>query len=284
MRILVTGAGGLIGRFAAARFARRHEVVALRRPELDVTDATAIRRMVAEVRPSLLINCAVLQVDNSERDPDLARAVNVDGPRFLAESAASSGAEIVHFGSQYAFRGEPVGRAPYTVWDEPDPVNVYGETKVAGERAVLRACARSYIVRTSWVYGRGKESFLCTVADDLRNGKRVRAIEDIWSCTTYVEDLLDRLTEILARGHYGNYHVVNEGACSYYEFALEAGRLLGLDAARVDSLIEVVKESAMERAAARPRFTPMRCVLSEELGFAPMRHWRDALAAYVGRA
>jgi dTDP-4-dehydrorhamnose reductase len=173
---------------------------------------------------------------------------------------------------------------PYTIKDEPKPVNVYGKTKVAGEAAVREACARSYIIRTSWVYGSGKNSFLCTVHDDLRVDKKVRAIDDIWSSTTYVADLIDRVMEIHAAGRYGTYHVVNEGICSYYEFAIEAGRLLGLSRERIDSTIEITHERDMKRIAARPRYTPLRCLLSEELGLPPMRDWREALAAYVKKA
>src|SRR5690606_17815080 len=113
------------------------------------------------------------------------------------------GAEMVHFSTQYAFVGEPADRAPYTIEDEPQPVNVYGTSKVAGEQAVRAACARSYIVRTSWVYGSGKNSFLCTVHEELKAGRKVRAIDDIWSSTTYVGDLIVRTLEILRARRYG---------------------------------------------------------------------------------
>ena len=160
----------------------------------------------------MIMNCAVLQVDESERDLAKAQAINVDGPCYLAEAASEVGAEIVHFSTQYAFAGEPLERAPYTIKDEPNPVNVYGRTKVAGEAAVRNACARSYIVRTSWVYGSGKKSFLCDVHHDLRAGKKVRAIDDIWSSTTYVADLIDRVMKIRTLGRYGTYQVVTPRA------------------------------------------------------------------------
>jgi len=147
--------------------------------------------------------------------------------------------------------------------------------------AVRAACARSYIVRTSWVYGRGKKSFLCVVHGDLRAGKKVRAIDDIWSSTTYVADLIERVMAIGATGRYGTYHVVNAGVCTYYEFALEAGRLLGLPRDRIDSLVEITHESDMKRIAVRPRYTSLRCLMFEQLGLPPMRDWRAALAAYV---
>jgi len=236
---------------------------------------------VFDGRFSLVVNCAVLQVDASEANPGKAQAVNIEGPRNLAAAANKVGAELVHFSTQYAFAGEPIGRRPYTVDDETGPVNVYGRTKLAGEEAVKEKCARSYLIRTSWVYGSGKNSFLCTVYNDLCAGKRVRAIDDVWSSTTYVKDLIDRLLLILRAGCHDTYHVVNEGVLSYYEFALEAGRLAGLNREKLEPLIEIVKEADMKRPAARPRYTPLRCLNSEKLGFPPMRQWRDALAAYV---
>jgi len=281
MKILVTGAAGLVGSHVAQKLARDHDVLALKHGDLDITDRDAVSHFVSDVKPSLIVNCAVVQVDESEQNPAKAQAVNVEGPRFLAEAANILGAEVIHFGTQYTFDGEPLGRPAYTIEDEPRPVNTYGKTKIAGEEGVRQACARSYIIRTSWVYGSGKNSFLCTVHDDLRAGKRVRAIVDIWSCTTYVEDLIDRILQILDNGRYGTYHIVNAGVCSYYEFALEAGRLVGLSRDQVDLLIETVKEAEMQRSAVRPRYTPMGCLLSEKLGLPPMRDWRTALADYI---
>ena len=281
MKVLVTGAAGLIGSHLAQRFGADHDVLAVTRKNLDITNQAAVRSCVAAERPSLLVNCAVVQVDESEQNPAKAAAVNLEGARFVAEAAAQFGAEIIQFSTQYAFDGENIGRAPYTIKDQPSPVNIYGKTKVAAEEAVRVACAQSYIVRTSWVYGSGKDSFLCTVHNDLGSGKGVRAIDDVWSSTTYVEDLIDRCSEILRLHHYGTYQIVNEGVCSYYDFALEAGRLARLDKEQLGSLIEVVHERDMQRIAPRPRYTPMRCLLSEEVGLRPMRHWRDALADYV---
>jgi dTDP-4-dehydrorhamnose reductase len=281
MRVLITGAGGLIAHHFAERLSREHEVLPLKRGDLDITDKTAVHRRVSDFRPGLIINGAVVQVDEAEANRPRAQAVNVDGPRFLAEAAQGIGAEVIHFSTQYAFEGEPLGRAPYTTADEPRPINHYGRSKLAGEAAVRESCPRSYIIRTSWVYGRGKDSFLCTVHSDLRAGKLVRAIDDIWSSTTYVQDLIARCLEIIERGRHGTYHVVNQGICSYYEFALEAGALVGLSRAQIDPLVEITHECDMKRSAARPRYTPLRCLLSESLGFLPMPHWREALARYV---
>jgi dTDP-4-dehydrorhamnose reductase len=281
VKILITGAAGLVGSHLARRLSREYDVAALKHTDFDITDRAAVHRVVADVRPALIFNCAVLQVEESEKNPAMAQSINAVGPGYLAEAATEAGAEIVQFSTQYAFDGEPIGRAPYTTDDEPQPVNVYGQTKVAGEQAVRQACVRSYIVRTSWVYGSGKSSFLCNVHEHLRAGKQVRAIDDIWSSTTYVKDLIDRCLEILRTRRYATYHVVNAGVCTYYEFALEAGRLLGLTRADIDPLIEITHERDMSRIAARPRYTPLRCLVSEEIGLTPMRDWHEALAAYV---
>lgn len=283
MKVLITGAAGLVGSHLAVTLGREHQVTALTHAELDITDRDAVHRCVNHVRPEVIFNCAVLQVDDSERDPAKAEAVNVNGPRYLAEAAGAVGADIVQFGTQYVFAGEPVDRPLYTVEDELRPVNVYGQTKAACEQAVRETCVKSYVIRTSWVYGSSKASFLCTAYSDLRAGRRIPAIDDIWSSTTYVLDLIDRCIEIIRTRHYATYHIVNSGVCSYYDFALEAGRLAGLGRDEVDSLVEIVHERDMKRIAPRPRYTPLRCLVSEKLGLPPMRDWRDALAAYVSR-
>jgi dTDP-4-dehydrorhamnose reductase len=281
MKIAITGAAGLDGRHLAERLAVRHDVRSLKHAELDVTDGPGVLRLVAGERPQLIINCAVVGVDECERDPVKARAVNVGGPKNLAEAAAAEGAETIHFSSNYLFDWKETGREPYTADDEVRPLNAYGRTKLEGEEAVRLAAPRGYIIRTSWVCGQGKDSFLGTAAKRLNSGKAVRAITDTWAKTTYVEDLVSRVEEILIYRRYGTYHLVNEGVCSYYHFAREAARLVGLSEDEANRLIEPAREDETGREAIRPRYTPMRCLLSEDLGLSPMRGWREALAAYV---
>ena len=282
MKTFITGSGGLVGGALSRRLARGGgEVLALRRADLDVTDAAAVERLVKSERPNLVVNCAVLGVDECERDPEAARAVNTEAPRALAAAAADVGAEFLHFSTNYVFDGE--AREPYGECDEPRPVNVYGRTKEEGERAAFEANPRGYVVRTSWVFGAGKESFLSTAHRELSAGRGVRAISDTWASVTYVEDLVSRVEEILSAGRHGPYHVANDGVCTYEDFAREAARLAGLDDDETARLVETVTESQVRRPARRPRYTPLRCMTSAELGLPPLRHWREALAAYVSQ-
>lgn len=281
MKIIITGAGGFVGKELARVFASDHQVTALNHQALDITDREAVNRFITEAQPDLVINCAVLGVDVCEADPALAEAVNVAGPTFLAEAVAEIDAEIMHLSTNYVFDGNRELGTYYTINDEALPINKYGTTKLAGERAVSGAAPKTYLVRTSWVFGPGKENFFSTAAQLLTERKRVRAVNDIWASVTYVSDLAARINEILVRRRYGTYHVVNDGFCSHYDFAVEIARNLNLSNAERDGLIESVSESQMQRRAARPRHTPMRCLLTEEWGLPPMRHWHTALSDFL---
>jgi len=279
LKIVITGANGLVGKALSKALVAHYETVSLGHSDLDITDQDEVRTVLDRERPDLVINCAVVQVDACELKPALAEGVNVAGPANLARFAPG----IIHFSTNYVFDGEPPGRPPYSILDETRPINVYGSTKLQGEHAVIEGNRQFFIIRTAWVYGSGKPSFLASVPRDLREGKRVKAITDAYSTTTYVEDLVSRTIEIMEAGEYGIYHVVNSGVSSYYEFAVEAGRILGIPETEVEALIERVSEREMDRPAKRPRWTPLECTLSAKLGFAPMRSWKAALGEYIAR-
>lgn len=276
MRILITGAAGLVGSSLATAFAS-DEVFPLRHRDLDITNPQAVAETVQRLRPDLIFNCAVIGVDDCEADPALAERVNVSGPGYLAAAAERICATIVHFSTNYVFDGERTTDIPYTIDDDARPINVYGATKLRGEHAVTAAATRAFVIRTSWVFGPGKASFLGTAAARLARGERIQAITDTFASTTYVRDLVARVRELVERGQPGTYHVVNDGVCSYETFALEAARLTGSPA----TLIDRATEASLARPAPRPRWTPMRCLLSERLGLAPMRPWQEALEEFV---
>ncbi len=282
MKIVIAGAGGLVGKAFTRHFSdEHHQVLPLTRSELDITDTQAVRRIIFAERPALIINCAVLGVDACEIEPSLAWSINARGPETLAGAAAAIGAEFLHISSNYVFDGKRKSRSFYTAEDIPTPINVYGRTKLAGERAVSAASGRCFIVRTSWVFGAGKENFFSTAHRSLNAAKKIRATIDVWANSTYVRDLVLRAAEILSRGHYSTYHVVNKGLCSQSDFALEAARVLKMSDSEIRHLIEPVKSCELRHDAKRPRYTPMRCIVSEEMGIVPLRDWRAALAEYI---
>ena len=267
MRALITGASGLVASHLARALG---EVTAFTHRDLDITDRQAVHDAVRQHNPQVLFNCAVIGVDHCEDDPSLAERVNVDGPRNLARAANDIGATIVHFSTNYVFDGE--ANIPYAPQDAAHPVNVYGETKLRGEHAVIAANQRSFIIRTSWVFGAGRESFLSTAAARLTQMERIQAITDTFASVTFVEDLISRTIHLVHAHHFGTHHIVNEGICSYETFAREAARLVGAD----DALIELRTEGSMGRKARRPRWTPMQSTV-------PMRTWQEALAEFVRR-
>ena len=282
-RVLITGAEGLLGRYFTAHLLGHCSLATHSHASLDITDAKAVEAMCARDRPDLIINCAVVGVDASERDPIRANAVNVTGPTNLAASADAIGADLVHFSSNYVFAGDRLDEKPYTIADRPQSINEYGKSKLAGEIAVRELCTRSFIIRSSWIFGRGKGGFVNETRRRLLLGEPMEAVARVRANATFATDLVLRALEVIRQGTYGTYHLVNTGVCSYYDIAIEIARLLGLSTAEAERLVVGSRESVASWIAPRPLYTPMRCITSEELGFAQMRHWTDALAHYLNQ-
>ena len=281
MKVAIVGAGGLVGKEFTRQFSKDHQVLPLTHNDLDITDAQAVRRVIFAEHPDLIINCAVLGVDACELEPSLAWSVNVSGAEYLAKAADAIDAEFVQVSSNYVFDGQRQRGSCYTIEDIPNPISVYGQTKLAGERAVSAVSHRCFIFRTSWVFGVGKENFFSSAHRSLKSKKTIRAITDVWANSTYVRDLVMRVVEILSTRHYSTYQVVNSGLCSYYDFAVEAAHILDMSDSEFTQLIEPVKSCEVQRNAKRPPHTPMHCTVSEEIGLAPLRDWRAALAEYI---
>jgi dTDP-4-dehydrorhamnose reductase len=275
-RILITGAGGLLGRSAVNWFSPDHEVVAAKRRDLDITNPEDIKQWVSRAEPEVIMNCAAFSnVDGCERHPDEAFAVNAEGPRHLARAAAPVGAVLVHLSTDYVFDGEKT--TPYTIEDEPRPINRYGQSKLAGEELIRETLARHYIIRVARLFGQGGRNFASAALDIARREGRLLAIVDEIGSPTYVVDLAERIGAIIQSGQHGTYHITNQGACSFAEFATTALEIAQL----TDVVIEKVKSADLGRPARRPRYTAMRCLLSERLGLEPLRPWTEAFAEFA---
>ena len=279
MKVLITGAAGMVGRALVEHCrAAGDEVFAFDRESLDIADERAARETFLNLRPDAAVNCAAwTDVDGCELDPQRAFLVNSQGVEALATAARLAGASFVQISTDYVFDGRKA-EGFYTQRDDPHPLSAYGAAKLEGERRAQAASARTSIVRTSWIYGQGGKNFLATVIARARRGDQVKAIGDSYGTPTYVPDLVARLREIAALDLPSIYHVTNSGEGTSFEgFARAALEEAGLDAAGVEG----VSMDSLKRPAPRPRNSRMRCLLSEAIGLAPLRDWREALRDFA---
>ncbi len=275
--LLVTGGYGLLGRSLAALSTSDRPIVCLGRHELDITDAGSIARAIDRVGPAIVVNAAAMtDVDGCERDPDKAMRENAAGPGLLAESCARDRVTLVHVSTDFVFDGSK--REPYTIEDDPNPISVYGRSKLEGERAVLAAEPRAIVVRTSWLFGVGGKNFASRIFDYAAASNRLKGIVDMKSLPTYAPDLAHRILEIVDTGASGTFHVVGGGEpATWFDVARAA-----LDAAgRRDVELLPVTVAELGLPAPRPAYSAMRCLRSEALGLPALRRWIDAVAAFA---
>ena len=276
--MLITGAGGQVGRFLAGEAGRRgYRVRALTHREFDVTDPDAARREVAG--SDIVVNCAALtNVDVAEAEPGRAHAVNSAGAGTVAAACATAGARLIHLSTDYVFGasgGAP--RRPFEVGDDTGPVSVYGRSKLDGERAVLAALPGAHVVRTSWVYTGGTGTdFVAVMRALAATDRTVDVVADQTGSPTYVADLVSALLE-LADGEIrpGILHVAHAGAATRFDQARAVFTDLGADPDRV----RPVSTGEVPRPARRPAYSALSMTESARAGLTALRPWRDAIAA-----
>jgi len=277
--MLITGAGGQVGRYLAAVAARQgHQVVALTHRDFDITDPEAARREVGGA--DVVVNCAAFTaVDTAESDPDTAHAVNAVGPGNLARAAAAAGARLIHLSTDYVFAGD-LGR-PYDISDECGPLSTYGRTKLDGELAVHAELPDAHVVRTSWVYTGGSGTdFVGLMRRLAATDRTVDMVADQTGSPTYTADLVDALLQIAAGGVPAPLlHAANAGAASRFEQARAVFELLGADPERV----RPVGTDAVARPARRPVYSALSMAGSARAGLTALRPWREALQAALAR-
>ncbi|MBD0370346.1 MAG: dTDP-4-dehydrorhamnose reductase [Pyrinomonadaceae bacterium] len=280
MKLLVTGAGGMVGRAVAAHCASLgDEVLACDHAALDITDAAALGGFFERERPEAVINCAAwTDVDACQSNPERAFLVNTLGPENLAVNCRRRGALLVTLSTDYVFDGEKEGF--YTQRDDPNPQSVYAAAKLEGERRAQAASARTIVVRTGWIFGEGGRNFLSTAVRRVLAGERLKLIRDAYGTPTYAPELAARLRRLAERDIPGIFHVVSGGeGASYEEFVQSA--LTGL--AHDRALLESVSFSSLQRPAPRPVNSRLACLLSEALGMKPLPHWQEGLKDFVAR-
>lgn len=273
MRILVTGAAGMLGRdvVAAAQNAG-HDVIALARADLDITDAAAAERAIATARPDALINCAAwTDVDGAEADEAQASAVNGAGAGQVANAAAAAGALTIQVSSDYVFDGTTSKPIPEDA--AVRPISAYGRSKLAGERAVARAGGRWMIVRSSWLFGAHGPNFVATMLRLAGEREEIAVVEDQVGCPTYTGHLAAALVELAESSAEGIHHVAGAGAASWNAFAREIFAQAGLGT-------RVLPSSTAEQNRPAPR--PAYSVLGVTRPDTPrLPAWTDGLTAYL---
>lgn len=278
MRVLITGARGLVGRALVEHCSASGDcVLSYDHQSLDIADGDAVERIIGRERPDAVINCAAwTDVDGCETNAEKARQVNSLGPENLAHASRKADAVLITISTDYVFDGRKEGF--YTQRDQPVPISVYGKFKLEGERKAQEAHARTIVVRTGYIFGPHGKNFLSNVLLWAARRQKLKAIHDYWGTPTYGRDLAIRLRELAVMDLPGVYHVVNSGeGASFETFTLEAFRLAGFS----PDMVEVVAGDSLGRPAPRPRNSKLKCLLSEAVGLSPLPPWQDSLAHFV---
>lgn len=275
MRILITGANGILGRALRERLEQGNSLYLWGREEADLTDEAATRAAAKGIEFEAVIHAAAYtKVDDAEREPDRAMSVNRDGTRHVAALARERGAAMVYVSTDYVFDGTK--GAPYVESDPTNPASVYGKTKLAGESVALASGASVVIARTSWLFGPGGKNFVDTIADRLERGDPLKVVSDQRGSPTYARDLAHGIELLLRRGATGIVHVTNSGDTTWHGFAVEIARYLGIEAE-----IAPISSDQLKQAAPRPRASILSGTRFRELTGESLPTWQDALHRYL---
>jgi dTDP-4-dehydrorhamnose reductase len=278
VKILVTGAGGQVGRELCELVEPHHDLLALTSAELDIADRERVLQLCGEWGPQLVINAAAFtKVDACESDLDAAFRVNSFGPRNLAEGARLAGAHMVHLSTDYVFDGR--SPRPYVEWDQPNPMSVYGLSKLGGEREVLGLLPGATVVRTSWVCGRFGANMVKTVLRLAEAPGQLRFVDDQRGCPTFADDLAATVLRLAIARIPGVFHVTNQGDTTWYGFVRDILSVAGYSPERVEAI------STAEMVPARPAPRPANSVLDNAglrlAGWPLLPAYQEALARNV---
>ncbi len=285
MRILLLGNTGQLGWELQRTLATLGPVRGLDYPEIDLTDEGSVPALLRDLRPEVVVNAAAYTaVDRAESERETAFALNASAPRLLAEEAARVGALLIHYSTDYVFDG--MKGAPYTEEDSPAPLNVYGESKLAGEKAVLKAGGAALVFRTAWVYSLRRPSFVTKVLNWAQKNPRLRIVDDQVSNPTWARALAEASAQVLAqalsagdayawaRERAGLYHLAGSGYASRLAWAREIISLGGLEN---PPLVEAAKSVEFPTPAQRPLFSALDCSKFETTFGLYLPPWREAL-------
>ena len=275
MRILITGAQGQLGQ-ALQQALSGEDLVLKDLPDFDLSHTDGESQIV-EAHPSVILHVgAYTNVDGAEREPERAMAVNAQGTTFVARAASTLNARLIYVSTDYVFDGTHT--TPYREEDEPHPINVYGQSKRAGEIAALSGCSNTLVVRTAWLYGHGGSNFVKTIMKLAAEKPFLEVVGDQRGCPTNADDLAQALKDLAGSDLRGICHVTNSGDCTWHEFAETIVGLTGLSVP-----VRPITTEQMGRPARRPLYSVLaQGRLGTVRTFLP--HWKDALAKFIEQA
>lgn len=266
----------MLGQDLMKRLAARHEALGLDLPETDITDPVQVQQFFKRTNPEAVIHAAAFTaVDECERQPELAFRVNAEGTRNVAHACREEQLPMLYVSTDYVFDGEKP--EPYVEEDTPNPISVYGRSKLQGERYVQETLDHYWIVRTSWLFGLKGKNFVEAILLKAAAGEHLRVVNDQVGAPTYSLDLAATIEQIVERGGGGVYHATNQGECSWFDFAREILCQAGADQVEVSPL----SSSELDRPAHRPRNSRMRNARVEQEGLSLLPPWQDALGRYI---
>jgi dTDP-4-dehydrorhamnose reductase len=277
MRLVVTGAGGDLGRAFLVRVPPHHDVHAFDHAALDVGDHDAVRRTVEPLRADAILNfAAYTRVDENETDQARAFRDNALGPQHLALAARASGATLMHVSTDYVFDGRK--RTPYDETDDPRPLSVYGRAKLAGERFVREIAPASFVVRVGHVYGGGRD-YLSRAVKALSAGETVGGLSDRWGSPTFAGHLAERLLPLVLTGRFGLYHLGGPEPASWFDVL---GRVHDLSGA--PGRVQPQRAADLHLPAPRPVYSALTSVFLPHLGLEPMPSLEEGLKDFLAEA
>ena len=276
--ILVTGSTGQLGSDVVKELLKRgYSTLSPNRSELNLCSEDSIRNYILNSNCEAIVHCAAYtQVDKAEDEKDLCIKINATATKHIVKCAKILDIPMIYISTDYVFDGTKDGE--YTENDETNPINIYGESKLAGEKYVQEILDKYYIVRTSWVFNINGKNFIETMLRLSKANNQLSIVNDQIGSPTYTKDLSRLLVDMLETSKYGLYHATNEGYCSWYEFADTIFKL-----ANINIDIKAINSNEYASRAKRPMNSKLSKDKLIEYGFKPLPHWEDALKDYLIR-
>ena len=276
MRVLVTGVKGQLGYDVVKELEKRgHQPIGVDREEMDLMNNEVIRTYIMNLRPEAIIHCAAYTaVDKAEEEVEICYQINAEAVKVIAECAKELDVKLIYISTDYVFDGTKEGE--YVETDLPNPINVYGASKLKGEQYVQSLLEKYYIVRISWVFGENGNNFIKTMLRLGLERDELNIIDDQIGSPTYTADLAPLLVEMMEKTKYGIYHATNEGFCSWYEFANEIFKQSGIDVKT-----NPITTDQYPTAAKRPMNSRMSKKKLVEAEFKELSKWKQSVSYYI---